>query len=183
MVEEESKVIYFLRIFHENQNAMLYSKSFLIEKDSIFITYDVEISIWNRIKEAALFLSNNNLGPIIKSIHNKIMTIVTERVNVFSNENPPDGVTAKRARNAINKSINKLHNAGWVHGDLAICNIGYRDNLEVIFFEYDTIHRVTENIPKWFQDWREKFFDEIDVTYESVIECEKTSLYDDWLDF
>ncbi len=163
---------------------MLYSKVTSIEKDSVIMIYNqIDSSVWDRIKAAALFLSDNDLGPKVESINDETMTIVTEKVNVFSDIAPPDGVSAKQARDAIDRSVNKLHDAGWVHGDLAISNIGYRGDLEVIFFDYDTIHRVTEDIPEWFRLWREEFFDETDVAYKNVIEYEKTALYNDWLDF
>ncbi len=163
---------------------MLYSKVTSIEKDHVIIIYSqIDSSVWDRIKATALFLSDNNLGPRVESINDETMTIVTEKVNVFSNIDPPNGVGAKQARDAIDRSVNKLHDTGWVHGDLAISNVGYRNDLEVIFLDYDTIHRITEDIPKWFRLWREEFFDETDVTYQSVMEYEKTALYNDWLDF
>ncbi len=106
----------------------------------------VRPSTWRRVRKAAHFLSDNDLGPKVDSTDDLHQIFTTEKINMFDAHNPPKDMSPQEAKDAIDESVHK-YNLGWIHGDLAISNVGYRDDLTVVFVDYDTIHEVKGEHP------------------------------------
>ena len=140
-----------------------------------------DLHAWGRIKRAALFLETASLGPHVVSINDASWTIVTEKVGVFPPKNrqlcPPE-LCGKEVRREIVAAVERLHRAGWIHGDLSYDNIGYRvcgSAFEIVFLDYDTVHKVVDqSFPEWFRVYREDYCGTEGETYESILAEEKS---------
>ena len=163
-------------------------KKVTVAGDVVTICYEnLEEGVWRRIKTAATFLSEKRIGPRVDSIDEKTQTIIVEKVSLFASDEfdvpPPLARDVERIRTTIASAVGVLHSYNWVHGDLSLYNIGYRDDLEIAFFDYDTIHEVvTEHVPKWLSGFREEYkHSSPGETYQDIFTDEETSWYDNWL--
>ncbi len=155
-------------------------KTVVVGCDTVMITYtEPGDSAWRRIVTAARFLAHSKLGPNIVAVDHAKQTIETEKVFMFANELGVfvDEVNVVEARAAITDAVRRFHDAGWIHGDLSLYNIGYRNGrcgYEVAFIDYDTVHKLEKNLPAWLRLFREEYLGTENETYKSILHEEET---------
>lgn len=152
------------------------------EEDSFFKTYeDIEEMHWIRIKTASTFLSNENIGPKVKSIDDESHTIEYERVTPLDNseKSPRPNMTKEEIRQKICRLVEKLHALGYGHGDLHIGNIGFgNDNLYIL--DHDSVYRIEEGEVEWLGRWMREGHD-WEGTFEEFVKNDYETWNTDWI--
>ncbi len=138
----------------------------IYDKDVHVVYNDICHYRWKEIVEAATMLSRTELGPKVYKINHDYMSIEMEKIFMFSPSkyeytNLPNIDSIKKR---IAKMVDKLHQQKYVHGDLKLCNIGYRilfdDGWEPVMIDYDTIisfnkdHELCHLIKKDKEMWK-----------------------------
>lgn len=154
--------------------------------DNIFKKYytDIDDDHWNRIKNAALLLSDHNIGPKVLTIDEKDKIIGYEIVTPFDTFDPPTipEMNVQDIRNTIVYLVDKLHSLGYGHGDLHINNLGYKDN-NIYLLDHDTIYNIQDfkdGKTVWLEKWMDEAFDDIN-TAEEFIATDYDGWNTDWL--
>lgn len=134
---------------------------------------------WNRIYNAALLLSDNNIGPRVLDIDHEHHEISYEIISFLGDDGeiPRDlFLTKEQMINQITTLIDKLHDLGYFHGDMCIGNIGYKNNT-MYLIDPDTIHPITDQPDAWMNEWITKYFD-WEGSFSEFIEYD----YTNWLE-
>lgn len=144
------------------------------DSDSITIQYFTNNRVFKLIKEKALILSNNKIGPKIITINKDEKTIKYENVDVLDDGNYP--MDKSEMKQKINELVNKLHELGYAHGNLEISNIGHK-NGKFYIINPDTLFKINEPdiiIRYWLLTTTNKSMETInDVITEDYISWKK----------
>lgn len=165
-------------------NLIGFSAYTYVEGDSFYKEYDNIDDHWLRIRNAAVFLSREDLGPKVISINDDLNLIQYERVTPFNNDSKPIilRMSISDIRNAINSLVNKLHSLGYGHGDLHIENIGFKDN-KIYILDHDTIYKIEDlynGKAEWLVKWMLIGF-EWDASLEDFVNNDYETWNSDWL--
>lgn len=160
------------------------STSYWVEGDSFLKCYeDIEKDHWTRIKNVAIFLSNETLGPKVKSIDEDSYTIEYEKITPFNahNKDINPKMTNKEIRCEIHSVVDKLHSLGYGHGDLHLGNIGFiNDKLYIL--DCDSIYRIDEGPVEWLALWMKEGFD-WEGSFSEFVQNDHITCITDWVAF
>ena len=70
-----------------------------------------------------------------------------------------------KIKSILYSMIQKMHIAGWCHGDLHLCNIGFLEN-NLYILDHDTMYEIAPNkvlLEDWLKQWMSEGFDTEDL--------------------
>jgi len=138
---------------------------------------------WTQIACACLMLSELGISPRLLKIDNKRKTLVFEEIIPFEPgmDEIPKGVeiSIKEAKEQITILVERMHNVGFVHGDLHLGNIGVVDGNRIVFVDFDSVMRLgRDDEEDWVKAYLKGGYDDI-TTVNELMEYEETSWMED----
>jgi hypothetical protein len=136
---------------------------------------------WTRIKNVSTILSNEKIGPKIKSIDEDSYSIVYEKVTPLErfDDSPKPNLSKEETHRKVCNLIGKLHGLGYGHGDLQLNNIGFiNENLYIL--DHDSIYVIKEGEVEWLSKWMKEGFD-WNGTFDEFVESDYDNWNTDWL--
>ena len=143
---------------------------------------------WVEIVTACIILSNEEISPPLVTVYHSKRTIVWEKIVPLrsSMEELPDEVELSVAdlKQQISILVERMHDLGYVHGDLHIGNIGVRNGNQAVLLDFDSIMRIgVDDAEDWVREYIRNGFEKDDVAIlTDFISYEETCWQTDVLD-